>query len=358
MEEAKLKNSKVDHKKNATKSDEFELTRSQQNKLKKRLTSVYNDIIEEQKPKIDVTIQEDIRLAVNSGKKELFDLGCIVAMTAIKPYYLALAIKYQNPPNITVEDLLNAPLYEVVRENIKNYNAKYSLVTYFERYLRHAFMSARIECLGGEWSKYYMDTNVIVKRAEEELEAEGLYDVSAPDLSKWIEINLNKDISATTILKLREMNMPVISLDGMERQFTDIKADDPAKIYEEKERLEDFYKSINELDEFYAKFFRVALEYIEETGEIPETETQAFNICKKFMKKVTKPQAGRIMKNAFKEYARRNREKDGKASKLRGMRIIEDIQIMDEENSLFKNTAKLTNERYQIEEEIVVDVME
>lgn len=112
-------------KKLAIKNEEFVLTKKQQTEIRNRLMDVYENA-DPAKPKVSMKTQEDIRLAVNSGVKELFDLGCLTAMALIKPHYARLAVKYQDIPRTTVEDLVNAPLYETVRDNIKNYNAKYA----------------------------------------------------------------------------------------------------------------------------------------------------------------------------------------------------------------------------------------
>ena len=61
--------------KSAIKNGEFVLTKKQQTEIRNRLMDVYENV-DPIKPKVSMETQEDIRLAVNSGVKELFDLGC------------------------------------------------------------------------------------------------------------------------------------------------------------------------------------------------------------------------------------------------------------------------------------------
>lgn len=359
MKEEKIKKPKPNTKDTAT-SCEFVLSKKQQNKLQDKLTNIYNTIVKEPNPKIDEKTQEDIRLAANCGVKELFDIACLVAMAVIKPNCLKIANKYQEPPYVLVEDLLNAPLYEVIRDNIKNYNAKFALFTYFNSYVKHAFMIAREEGRGSGKTKYHMDTLVIINRAKNELKAEGFDNVSAPDLSKWIELHYGKDISPTTITKLCETNVKILSIEGMEKkQIENLRSPDPAKVFEEKARKETFRKSIRELDRRHALFLEAALEFIEETGEIPKTQSHAIEICEKFMgKKIPRIQAERIMRGAFKQYVRRYKLNKGKSC---GICMFDDIQIMENNESYVRNIFDASNyskENNMIEDEIVIDELD
>lgn len=56
--------------KSAIKNGEFVLTKKQQTEIRNRLMDVYENV-DPIKPKVSMETQEDIRLAVNSGVKEL-----------------------------------------------------------------------------------------------------------------------------------------------------------------------------------------------------------------------------------------------------------------------------------------------
>ena len=338
------------------KNKEFVLTKKQQTEIRNRLMDVYENV-DPIKPKVSTETQEDIRLAVNSGVKELFDLGCLTAMALIKPHYARLAVKYQDAPRTTVEDLVNAPLYETVRDNIRNYNAKYTLITYFERPVISAFMKAREEARGCIMTKYYMDTAVIIKRAERELEGLDITDISDADLSQWIKTKYNKDVSAVTIGRIHDMTKNESSIDGMSTQIADPSMADPAAILMKKERQEEFQKSIKSLSERHSCFIEAALEYTAATGEAPKTAAQAYEICKTFLPSITKEQALRLMRASFREFGRYHRRyrSDEITDNVSGM--MDDVQIMEREE--YEINSYATEESFEeddmIEEEIIMD---
>ena len=338
------------------KNKEFVLTKKQQTEIRNRLMDVYKNV-DPIKPKVSTETQEDIRLAVNSGVKELFDLGCLTAMALIKPHYARLAVKYQDAPRTTVEDLVNAPLYETVRDNIRNYNAKYTLITYFERPVISAFMKAREEARGCIMTKYYMDTAVIIKRAERELEGLDITDISDADLSQWIKTKYNKDVSAVTIGRIHDMTKNESSIDGMSTQIADPSMADPATILMKKERQEEFQKSIKSLSERHSCFIEAALEYTATTGEAPKTAAQAYEICKTFLPSITKEQALRLMRASFREFGRYHRRyrSDEITDNVSGM--IDDVWIMEKEEyelNSYANAEEDSETESMIGEEIVM----
>ena len=335
------------------KNKEFVLTKKQQTEIRNRLMDVYENV-DPIKPKVSTETQEDIRLAVNSGVKELFDLGCLTAMALIKPHYARLAVKYQDAPRTTVEDLVNAPLYETVRDNIRNYNAKYTLITYFERPVISAFMKAREEARGCIMTKYYMDTAVIIKRAERELEGLDITDISDADLSQWIKTKYNK---AVTIGRIHDMTKNESSIDGMSTQIADPSMADPAAILMKKERQEEFQKSIKSLSERHSCFIEAALEYTATTGEAPKTAAQAYEICKTFLPSITKEQALRLMRASFREFGRYHRRyrSDEITDNVSGM--MDDVWIMEKEEyelNSYANAEEDSETESMIGEEIVM----
>lgn len=343
-------------KKLAIKNEEFVLTKKQQTEIRNRLMDVYENA-DPTKPKVSMKTQEDIRLAVNSGVKELFDLGCLTAMALIKPHYARLAVKYQDIPRTTVEDLVNAPLYETVRDNIKNYNAKYALITYFEKPVVSAFMKAREEARGCIMTKYYMDTSVIIKRAKRELERLGITEISDVDLSQWIKVKYNKNISAVTIGKIHDMTKNESSIDGMSTQIADPSMADPATIMMEKERQEEFQKSIKSLSERHSCFIEAALEYTATTGEAPKTAAQAYEICKTFLPNVTKEQALRLMRASFREFGRYHRRYRSDEIADNASDMMDDVWIMEREEyelNSYANAEEDSETENMVEEEIVM----
>ena len=265
--------------------------------------------------------------------------------------------KYQDIPRTTVEDLVNAPLYETVRDNIRNYNAKYTLITYFERPVISEFMKAREEARGCIMTKYYMDTAVIIKRAERELEGLDITDISDADLSQWIKTKYNKDVSAVTIGRIHDMTKNESSIDGMSTQIADSSMADPAAILMKKERQEEFQKSIKSLSERHSCFIEAALEYTVTTGEAPKTAAQAYEICKTFLPSITKEQALRLMRASFREFGRYHRRyrSDEITDNVSGM--MDDVWIMEKEEyelNSYANAEEDSETESMIGEEIVM----
>ena len=288
-------------------------------------------------PKLSDELNMDIRLAVNSGVKELIDTGCELAYLATLNHYKKLAVKYQDPPRTEIEDLVNLELFSTIRDHIKNFDGIHSLFTFFDPYVKATFMKAREKGRGHVLTKHYMDSSVIIIRARRQLTGAGLTNVSSLDLSKWIKIHMNKDISPTTIERIDDLTVNVESLDGMVKEVADPTVGDPSKLVIQSKSEEKFWNTVEALSDRHKAFMAAALDFTDRTGCSP-TAADALEICKTFIPDVTSDQATRLMRAAYTEFKRYNRRyRKHEDTPINNMRMFEDIQIMENEEKDIEN---------------------
>ena len=299
------------------------------------IMKIMNDAIAQfdpRHPKLSDEANMAIRMGVNSGIEELFDIGCELAYKATLNHYKKLAKNYQDPPRTAVEDLVNSELYITIREHIKNFDGIHSLYTYFDPYVTSAFMKAKERGRGNILTKYYMDSSVTIKRARSILGSNGFTDVSSVDLSEWIRLYMNKDISALTIERIDEMDVTIESIDARPTSVSDPTSEDPAKILKNNKYEEKFKNTLGFLSDRHKMFMAAALDFTDRTGLVPTYE-DAYEICKSFAPDITKDQAVRLMRGAYSEVKRHNTryKKHRNEAPINNMRSKEDIKIMEEQ---------------------------
>ena len=314
------------------KEKEFsEITIEEQEKIKKKLQKAIENF-DPKHPKLSDEINKTIRLGVNSGVKELFNIGCELAYVATLNHYKKIATKFQDPPRTEIEDLVNLVLFATIREHIQNYDGIHSLYTYFDPYVKSTFMKAREKGRGRILSKYYIDCNVTIQKARAELKNNGFTNVSSVDLSNWIRIYMDKEISSTTIERIDELDVSVESLEAKPVPLPDKTGEDPLKCLKQNVYEEKFQNTINILSNRHKDFMTAALEFTDRTGTVP-TYDDAYEICCSFIPNVTKEQAIRLMRAAFSESRRHNRryKKTAGGAPINKMRSEQDLQIMEQE---------------------------
>ena len=233
------------------------ITIEEQKKIKKKLQEAIKNF-DPKHPKLSDEINMTIRLGVNSGVKELFDIGCELAYVATVNRYKKIAAKFQDPPRTVIEDFIYLELFATIREHIQNYDGIHSLYTYFDPYVKSTFMKVREKGRGNVLSKYYIDCNVTIQKAREELKNNGFTNVSPVDLSNWIRIYMGKEVSSTTIERIDELDVSIESLEAKPTPLPDKTNEDPLKCLKQNMYEEKFQNTINILSNRHKDFMAAA----------------------------------------------------------------------------------------------------
>lgn len=255
------------------------LTIEERNDIKNQLEG-YIDGFDKTNPKLSPEMQIAVRQAANSGNKELFDLACIVAYTAIENHYKRRAFSYKQYSNTEINDLMDE-LFIVISEKIADYDGVHSLFTFFDPYINRAFMIARERGLGVQLTKYYQDMGVLISRAYSDLSAKDYDNPSITDISDYIKIYYGRNVSEKTILSWRDQRQPISSLDSLSSPIVvnDRTDDHPEKALESNEELREFYDSFEKLTTKHKEIIRCELEFDEVNNRTPTARelTELFN---------------------------------------------------------------------------------
>lgn len=278
------------------------LTTKEKDNIKNELED-YIDNFDKMNPKLSSETQIAVREAANSGDKDLFDLACIVAYTAIENHYRRRAFSYKQYSNTEISDLMDE-LFIVISEKIIDYDGIHSLFTFFDPYINRAFMIARERGLGVQLTKYYQDMGVLISRAYSDLSAKDYDNPSITDISDYIKIYYGRNVSEKTILSWREQRQPISSLDSLSSPIVinDRTDDHPEKALENNEDLKEFYDSFEKLTIKHKELIRCEIEFDEANNRTPTVRelTKLFN--EKTGDKFTETEVKSLRRAAHKEF--------------------------------------------------------
>ena len=315
------------------------LSAEQKNQIRKRLTAVRDDLAAiHRKVSLPASTLRDIHLAVNSGDESLLALATETAYWALYVYSEKKAHTYVETGKSTLEDYMQT-LYIAIATNIKSYDGKHALVTFFEPSIVAAFMITRNEGHSIQVSKYYLDQVVIVSRAEKALQATGLTSPNVHDIYDYIQQHEKCNISELTIRRVRDIIRPVDSLDGMTKTLVDNNefANPEAKVIAA-EKAEEVHKVIDCLPEKHRTVMNMMLDYIRENEKMITT-AEACERLQKLDPTATKESVARVINSAKLEFSRYFSDPAKDELPVNGIGLGDGLSFFDDEQDILDALA-------------------